>query len=130
LRIEVRLRRIPNAPGSSKRKHFELANEKKTRRDFTWSPNQPDRGERRQQDRPGVEPPRPQGWKPLILTAQAIRIQQDAWERGNDCLKVCLREYHGFLRQVCDLVQKCRQEPEEERKTSGRERERDPTMIG
>jgi hypothetical protein len=38
VRIEERLRRRPNAPGSSERRHFERANQKKSRASFTWSP--------------------------------------------------------------------------------------------
>jgi hypothetical protein len=93
LSIEARLRRTPNAPGTSKRKHFEAANQKRRKDDFTWSPgDQPEqtkRQTRKQQTRtsePHVEPPRPPGWTPLVLTRVAIQIPDDTLERGNDML--------------------------------------------
>jgi hypothetical protein len=41
LDIEEQRRRRPNSPGTSKRKHFERANQKKRRGDFEWHPPQP-----------------------------------------------------------------------------------------
>jgi hypothetical protein len=37
LRITERKRKRPNAPGTSKRKHFERADGKKRKGDFSWS---------------------------------------------------------------------------------------------
>jgi colicin import membrane protein len=42
LKITGRKRKRPNAPGTSKRKHFERANQKKRKQDFSWSPTERD----------------------------------------------------------------------------------------
>jgi hypothetical protein len=103
VRIEERLRRRPNAPGSSKRRHFERANQKKGRESFTWSPPQQEglkngsksheaRRSKTGRDegdpgrfswtaepdtRPHVEPPRPAGWKTLVLTPQPVQLSEE-----------------------------------------------------
>jgi hypothetical protein len=38
LEITRRKRRQPNAPGSSRRRHLDRANSRKTKSDFIWSP--------------------------------------------------------------------------------------------
>jgi hypothetical protein len=43
LEITGRKKRQPNAPGSSRRRHFDRANSRKTKRDFVWSPPDPRR---------------------------------------------------------------------------------------
>jgi hypothetical protein len=98
IRIEGFKRRRPNSPGSSKRRHFERANQKRGRQDFNWSPTQdsqktnprgPVKGcpeDRHQAEgdesrfiwtapdtEPHVEPPRPEGWKPLVLTPKLVK---------------------------------------------------------
>jgi hypothetical protein len=98
LRIEGYKRKRPNSPGSSKRKHFDRANQKRGKQDFTWSPPQdsqkknprgPVKGcpegrhhEEGDESRftwtapdtePHVEPPRPKGWKPLKLTPETVK---------------------------------------------------------
>jgi hypothetical protein len=90
----------PNAPGSTKRKHFELVNQERGRGSFTWSltPDQKDpqpqvepkihetrRSEAGPQDgkgdqtkpEPHVEPPRPEGRKPLVLAPKILRSQEE-----------------------------------------------------
>jgi hypothetical protein len=93
LDIERQKKKRTNAPGTSKRKHFERANQKKRRGDFEWHPpqskeshkNDPPRPRRHEEGdskrftwtapdtEPHVEPPRPEGRKPLILTPQKVR---------------------------------------------------------
>jgi hypothetical protein len=68
--IRGRRKKKPNAPGTSKGKHYERANQKKGKREFTWAPQQ----ERIVQPtvQPKVEPPRSPDWKPLVIKPQAI----------------------------------------------------------
>jgi hypothetical protein len=113
IRIEGYKRKRPNTPGSSKRKHFERANQKRGRKAFDWSPPQdsqktnprgPVKGcpeGRRQAEgdesrfiwkapdtEPHVEPPRPEGWKPLVLTPKAVKKicdqRLDEWSKDQD----------------------------------------------
>jgi hypothetical protein len=113
IQIEGYKRKRPNTPGTSKRRHFERANQKRSRQDFDWSPPQvsqktnprcPVKGcpEGRHQaegdesrftwtapdTEPHVEPPRPEGWKPLVLTPKTVKKicdqRLDEWSKDQD----------------------------------------------
>jgi hypothetical protein len=103
--IEEQKRRRPNSPGTSKRQHFQRANQKRRRKDFEWyappqsrpqqkvDPPSHEEGSLRgghQTDEdskrfawtaaitePRVEPPRPEGWKPLTLAPQLIQLSEE-----------------------------------------------------
>jgi hypothetical protein len=102
--IEDQRRKRPNAPGTSKRHHFERANQKGRRGDFEWhqpqeksshknDPPSHEEGRSRggHQDtedskrftwtapdtEPHVEPPRPAGWKPLVLVPQLVQLSEE-----------------------------------------------------
>jgi hypothetical protein len=103
VRMEEQKRRHASAPGSSKRNHFEKANQKRGRKDFNWSPNpaggsqrpvpksheesrsedghhvegNPDRFTWTSGSEPHIEPPRPPDWKPLVLTPQLIQLSEE-----------------------------------------------------
>jgi hypothetical protein len=74
-------KKTPNTPGSSKRKHYEMANQKKGRRNFVRAPPQ------ESIVRPKVEPPRSPGWKPLAITPQAIRTEEEVRRIASQRLK-------------------------------------------
>jgi hypothetical protein len=110
VRIEAKKRKRPNAPGSSKRSHFERASQTRREQDFNWSPDQaessqrhdpkmhearrskdghheegnPDRFTWTSEPEPQVEPPRPRGWKPLVLVPELIRLSDDAARKLDD----------------------------------------------
>jgi hypothetical protein len=94
--IEEQKRRRPNSPGTSKRQHFQRANQKRRRKDFEWyAPPRvsPQKDSPRHEGRdiedsrkftwtapatePHVEPPRPAGWKPLVLTPQLVKLSEE-----------------------------------------------------
>jgi hypothetical protein len=132
IRIEERLRKRPNAPGSSKRRHFERANQKKNRAIFAWSPpltegpkKEPRRHEaRRSEDghededqrrftwrpddsRPYVEPPRPPDWKPLVLTPQLVQRSDEAERKlADQRLKEWSKDREGYAEQQFQEVEK------------------------
>jgi hypothetical protein len=73
--IIERKRKRPNAPGSSKRRHFERANQRKRKAaDFCWRP--PDEQVRARPD-PRIEPSRPPGWKPLIVVPELVCLSEE-----------------------------------------------------
>jgi hypothetical protein len=131
IRIEDYKRRRPNSPGSSKRHHFERANQKRGRKDFAWSPPQkkdpgsPVKGssqgghqEEWKESRftwtapdtePQVEPPRPEGWKPLVLTPQTVRTIAD------EKLKEWSKDQEEYAEQQFQEVQRRKQELKEPR---------------
>jgi hypothetical protein len=100
--IEEQKRKRPNAPGSSKRRHFHRANQKRGRKDFNWNPPQerdshkndpqshearrsgdghqeeenPDRFTWTSGSEPHVEPPHPPGWKHLVITPHSVQLVQ------------------------------------------------------
>jgi hypothetical protein len=102
--VEDQRRKRPNAPGTSKRRHFERANQKRGRRDFEWHPPQEQsshknhppgseknlsRGHQNEVNserftwtapdtEPHVEPPGPEGWKPLVLEPQRVKLSAES----------------------------------------------------
>jgi hypothetical protein len=86
--IKARKKRRPNAPGTSKRKHYERPNQgKRKASDFVWdpqvqpAPSQPPRSNGRS---PRIESPRPPGWKPLVLTPQLVKLTEEGKRRLAD----------------------------------------------
>jgi hypothetical protein len=100
----------PNAPGSSKRKHFERASQKRGKRDFVWAPPQ------QPTVRPSVEPPRPPGWNPLVITPQAIRSEEEVRKIASQRLKESGKDQEDYMKREHELMegkrQKARQEAE------------------
>jgi hypothetical protein len=73
--IIERKRKRPNAPGSSRRRHFERANQRKRKaEDFCWRPS-----DEQTRARPDlrVEPPRPPGWKPLVIVPDLVKMSEN-----------------------------------------------------
>jgi hypothetical protein len=134
--IEDQRRKRPNAPETSKRKHFERANQKRGRRDFEWHPpqqqsphkNHPGNSEKNQRGghqeernserftwtapdtEPHVEPPRSSEAKPLVLTPQTVKKIAD------QRLKEWSKDQKEYAEQQFQEVQKRKQEQKEPRK--------------
>jgi hypothetical protein len=108
--IEEQKRRRPNSPGTSKRQHFPRANQKRSRKDFDWHAPTPstsqksgssEEGRHQAEERftrsaaksePRIEPPRPEGWKPLVPTPQLVQLSEEgirklAYERMKEWSK-------------------------------------------
>jgi hypothetical protein len=120
--IEEQKRKRPNSPGTSKRKHFERANQKRRRKDFEWyAPSEKStqvviqkRGDSKRFTRtapdtePHVEPPRPEGWKPLVLTAQLVQLSEDAERKlADDRMKEWSKDQEEYSeRQFREIEEK------------------------
>jgi hypothetical protein len=148
--IEEQRRKRPNAPGTSKRKHFERANQKRRRGHFEWhSPQEksshkkdpPSHEEGRSRGghhdtedskrftctapdtEPHVEPPRPTGWKPLVLVPQLVQLSEDAERKlADQRLKEWSKDQEEYTERQHQEVQRKREEakaehPEEEEKS-------------
>jgi hypothetical protein len=136
IRIEDRLRRRPNTPGSSERRHFERANQKKGKRSFIWSAptetgpekelkSQEHRGSKAghedgdlgrftwtvSESEPHVEPPRPPGWKLLVINPQFVQLSEEA-ERtlADQRMKEWSKDQKGYTEREFQLVQAKHQE--------------------
>jgi hypothetical protein len=139
LAFEDQKRKRPNAPGTSKRKHFERANQKRGRRDFEWSPPQekdshkndpPSHEARRSRDghheegnserftwtgpnpEPHVEPSRPAGWKPLVITPELVQLSEDAERKlADQRMKEWSKDQEEYTERQYQEVQKKRPPP-------------------
>jgi hypothetical protein len=124
--IEEQKRKRPNSPGTSKRQHFERANQKRRKKDFEWYAPPGSRtskiergGELDKEDskrftwtaptEPHVEPPRPEGWKPLVLTPQKVRsiCDQRLKEWSKDQEEYAEQQFQGVQKRI----QEQKQEP-------------------
>jgi hypothetical protein len=100
--IRGRRKKEPNAPGSSKRKHYERANQKKWKRDFEWPPPQ------QSIVKPKVEPPRPPGWKPFVITPQAIQTQEEVRRIASQRLKEWGKDQEEYMKREHELMEEKR----------------------
>jgi hypothetical protein len=123
IRIEKRKRRRLKAPGSSKRKHSERADQKRRRGDLTWIPNpeqdphpkvEPQSHEAKRRDQPKPEPhvetPRPDGWKPLVPTPKILRTQEDVMREANKKLAGSGKDQEKYMKREHVLMEKKREE--------------------
>jgi hypothetical protein len=131
--IEEQKRKRPNSPGTSKRQHFERANQKRRRKDFEWyappdksPPKKLQKREEHQEERdpgrftwiapdtkPHVEPPRAEGWKPLDLALRPaeIKVRELAEQRMEEWSK----DQEEYTERQFQEVQKRKQEHKEPR---------------
>jgi hypothetical protein len=103
--IVARKQRRPNAPGSSKRRHFERANRGKRKvEDFSWRPEE---GGAQKKPEPRVEPPRPPGWKPLIIAPELVRTSEEGLRKLADRrMKEWSKDHEEYTEQQLREVQK------------------------
>jgi hypothetical protein len=136
--IKDQRRKRPSAPGTSKRRHFERANQKRRRGDFEWHPpqeksshksNPPSHEERRSRGghqeegdskrftwstpdmEPQVEPPRPPAWKPLVLVPQLVQLSEEAERKlADERMKEWSKDQEEYTERQFQEVQKKQQE--------------------
>jgi hypothetical protein len=141
--IEEQKRKRPNSPGTSKRQHFQRANQKRRRKDFEWyappqmssqkiDPPSHEEGCSRGRHQAGgdskrftwtapitephVEPPRPEGWKPLVLTPQLVQLSEAAERKlADERMKEWSKDQEEYTEREFQRVQKLKQDQKEPR---------------
>jgi hypothetical protein len=140
--IEEQKRRRPNSPGTSKRQHFERANQKHNRKDFEWyappdksPPKNPQKKEEHQEERdpgrfswtapdmkPHVELPRIDGRKPLDLTLRPAEIKTrelaeerlDEWSKDQE--EYTMQQYMEVRKRILEQREEAMRKVEEDTK--------------